>query len=78
MRPLVDPAKEKLTVVVNGVDDNRDWKVETDVLPYDEDAGNVIELIRGDGSSCNLPNTNQVPRFGSSAGFANNLVSFRD
>lgn len=73
LRPVSDPLEEPLTVVLNGLVDNRNFKVD-DVDQYNQTAANINELIVNRTYTCQLSATGMVPRMGAAAGFAKGAV----
>ncbi len=72
MKPLADPMVQTMTLVMNGLTDNRNFKSE-DVGQYSQDATNVAELV-GAGTACKLEAAGMEPRFGSAAAFVDGKV----
>ena len=71
MRPVYKPEEEPLTLVMNGLDDNRDWK-DNNLDQYIE--LDSVELIKNDGSTCELTAKTITKRYGNSAAYVNNMV----
>ena len=68
MRPLIDPAKEPVTLVMNGVADDRNYKSKG-VEQYNEEKANFVEAIFNKTYSCKLDVADAVGKFGTAAGF---------
>lgn len=73
IRPLVDPKEEKLTVILNGLTDDRNFKA-TDTPQYSETKASISELIVNSSKTCELKSLGLKPRYGSAAGFINGKI----
>lgn len=70
VRPLYDPKSEPKTIVVGGVNDDRDYLTKVGVDQYSTSDALINELfVSAKNKSCTLDRADLKPRFGAAAAF---------